>query len=129
MQYCATEDFFLKLFKNSKFEHFEKKYEDLQKIGKIPPPVADPEIFISGGPLTDLRGGPLQSRFSYSLYKQPNFFPKRGGPGPLGPPKSASAHPFYPSFGNPLGTITPRLNPILSLVWNLIVQFHRDPYT
>ena len=49
-------------------------------------PVADPEIFISGGPLTDLRGGPLQSRFSDSLYKQPNFFPKRGGPGPLGPP-------------------------------------------
>ena len=54
--------------------------------------MADPEIFISGGPLTDLRGGPLQSRFSDSLYKQPNFFPKKGGPGPLPPPKSASGH-------------------------------------
>ena len=39
-------------------------------------PVADPEFFIDGGPLTDIRGGPLQSCFSISLYKQPNFFPK-----------------------------------------------------
>ena len=50
--------------------------------------VADPEIFISGGPLTDLRGDPLQSRFSDSLYKQPFFFQKRGAqaPAPLNPP-------------------------------------------
>ena len=48
-------------------------------------PVADPEIFISRGPLTDLRGGPLQSRFSDSLYKQP-FFSQKGGAGPPGPP-------------------------------------------
>ena len=47
--------------------------------------MADPEIFISGGPQTDLRGDPLQSRFNDSLYKQPNFFPKRP------PPKSAFA--------------------------------------
>ena len=54
-------------------------------------PEADPEIFISGGPLTDLRGGPLQSRFSDSLYKQP-IFSKKGGPGPPAPPKSASVY-------------------------------------
>ena len=55
--------------------------------------MADPEIFISGGPLTDLRVGPLESGFSDSLYKQPIFSPKGGGgPGPLGPPKSASGN-------------------------------------
>ena len=48
--------------------------------------VGDLEIFISGGPLTDVRGGQLQSRFSDSLYKQPIFFQKRGGTGPLLPP-------------------------------------------
>ena len=61
--------------------------------------VADPGIFISGGPLTDLRGGPLQSRFSDSLNKQPFFFPKRGGLGPLGPPpKSASDFLFIHTY-------------------------------
>ena len=58
-----------------------------QKVSRTS--VADPGIFISGGPLTDLRRGPLQSRFSDSLYKQPVCFPKKGG-GPPVPPKSAS---------------------------------------
>ena len=44
--------------------------------------VADLEIFISGDPIL--------SRFSDSLYKQPNFFSQKGGPGTLSPPKSAS---------------------------------------
>ena len=52
--------------------------------------LTDLEIFRSGGPLTALRGGPLQSRFSDSLYKQPIFFPKRG-PGPPGPPSISTS--------------------------------------
>ena len=62
----------------------EQELFTLPDLETSPLAVADPEIFISGGLLTDLRGGPLQSRFSDSLYKQPNFFPKRAPP--LNPP-------------------------------------------
>ena len=62
--------------------------------GYLQTSVADPEIFISGGPLTDLRGGPLQSRFSDSLYKQPKKISKKGGPWPP-TPKSASGLPKW----------------------------------
>ena len=42
------------------------------------PVVADPELFIRGeGTLTALRGGPLRSCISYSLYNQP-IFPTNG---------------------------------------------------
>ena len=76
-QYCAIEDFFLKLFKNLKFEKFWKKtFEPLKKVGTPTPP-------------------------------SPNLF--------------VLIH---------LEAITPTLIPSLScVVWNLVVQFHRDPYT
>ena len=54
--------------------------------------MADPEFFISGGPLIDLRGG-RSSHVSVIPYISNQFFSQKGGPGPPAPPKSASDFP------------------------------------